>query len=40
MYEACGSDNKRQEIFDGAEHVASYYIEKERYVEILKDFLA
>ena len=40
MYEACGSERKRQELFEGAEHVASYYLEKDRYVEILKDFFA
>lgn len=38
MFEACGSDKKRQEIFEGAEHVASFYLEKDRYVALLKDF--
>ncbi len=38
MFEACGSENKRQEKFEGGEHVASYYIETERYVALLKEF--
>ncbi len=38
MFEACGSQNKRQEKFEGGEHVASYYIEKDRYVALMEEF--
>lgn len=38
MYAACGSDNKVQAIFEGAEHVACYYLETERYENLLKEF--
>lgn len=38
MFASCGSKNKRQEIFNGAEHVASLYVERERYEKLLKDF--
>lgn len=40
MYEACGSQNKKQEIFAGAEHVCCFYVDNPRYVKLLKEFFA
>ena len=38
LYEACGSDDKKLELFEDAEHGASFYVDRERYVALLKDF--
>lgn len=38
MFEACGSENKRQEIFLGAEHVSCFYVDNPRYVKLLEEF--
>jgi alpha-beta hydrolase superfamily lysophospholipase len=38
MYEACPSENKKLEIFEEAEHGASFYVERERYVALLEEF--
>lgn len=40
MFEACGSEIKRQEIFPGAEHVSCFYVDNPRYVKLLKEFFA
>ena len=40
LFEACGSENKRLEIFDEAEHSASFYVDKERYLALLDEFFA
>ena len=40
LFEACGSENKRLEIFEEAEHSASFYVDKERYLSLLEEFFA
>ena len=38
LFDACGSESKRLEIFEEAEHSASFYVDRERYVALLKEF--
>lgn len=40
LFEACGSENKRLEIFEEAEHSACFYVDKERYLSLLEEFFA
>ncbi len=38
LFAACGSLDKKQEIFSSAEHTASWHVETERYKKLLKEF--
>ncbi|MBR7162390.1 MAG: alpha/beta fold hydrolase [Clostridia bacterium] len=38
LFEACPSESKRLEIFEEAEHSASFYVERERYLSLLHEF--
>lgn len=38
LFEACASENKRLEIFEGAEHSTSFYVDRERYTALLEEF--